>query len=549
MKTISKIFILILVSLVSPVISYAASLTATQTSNGVIGNAFVAQYSVAQPPAATTKVYLWVGEYDKTPAAWITQSQIIATLPTTTNGYPKTFPAQMDFSTLGVVAGTKYAYTIADKASTNGAFYFDVNTAESLSVKCFMTTGAVPCKTPAANLPFDDGSFTLTPLAQQPDAEHAGKFITGFSIAPNGVLTVDVPLILKIYKYTGSTPIFLKQGNLSIPLGSGTIFPTVNDLAAGDYSASLLSGTAQVSADGRWTVVDSSTPGQNPNPSPQPQLPNSPILPGQSNYVGGISISFKPSDQIVNEDSAVIKATISVQLNMPADFQVLSGISPSQISQSFTPILQPVSVNQGLVPGEVRTFSIPFSGLAKGTTYYFVVKNNATGTQSPVWNFTTKGGTTQAPTSAMTVYDTASGPYADPGSFAPVADTISDKGIVPKCSRTQNEAGTIPPEEIRMCSYKDFIQLVTNVIQYALIIIGPIIAVVVMFAGAMILWLNYDSDPTAKIEAQKKKYFGILGRAAIGLGIVLIAWVLVATLIKELGVKPEFVLLDLFNSK
>jgi len=82
-----------------------------------------------------------------------------------------------------------------------------------------------------------------------------------------------------------------------------------------------------------------------------------------------------------------------------------------------------------------------------------------------------------------------------------------------------------------------------------LIIIGPIIAVVVMFSGAMILWLNYDSDPTAEIEKQKKKYFGILGRAAIGLGIVLIAWVLVATLIKELGVKPEFVLLDLFNSK
>ena len=69
-----------------------------------------------------------------------------------------------------------------------------------------------------------------------------------------------------------------------------------------------------------------------------------------------------------------------------------------------------------------------------------------------------------------------------------------------------------------------------------------------MFAGAMVLWLNYNSDPTEEITKQKKKYIGILTRAAIGIFIVMIAWVLVATVLKELGVKQEYVLLDLFSA-
>lgn len=128
-------------------------------------------------------------------------------------------------------------------------------------------------------------------------------------------------------------------------------------------------------------------------------------------------------------------------------------------------------------------------------------------------------------------------------------DTISDKGIVPKCGRTQNAAGTIPDKELEMCKYQDFMQLITNIIQYALIIIGPIIAMICMFSGAMILWLNYNSDPTTGIQKQIKYYWGILVRAIIGLFIIMIAWVIVATVIKELGVKPAFVLLDVFSGK
>jgi len=232
-----------------PFISHAAGGTATQTSAGVVGDAFVVNYSVAQPPVAPAKVYLWVGEYNKIPGTWITQSQIIVNLPATTNGYPKTFPAQMDFTALGVKPGVKYAYTIADKGSASGAFYFDMNTAESLTVKCFMTTGAVPCKTAPANPDFDSGSFELTPLAQQADAEHAGKFITGFSIVPKVTLAADLPVTLKIFTDNGTTLTPLKQGDFHLPAGNGTTFPTINDLAVGNYAAQLFKTATATSAE------------------------------------------------------------------------------------------------------------------------------------------------------------------------------------------------------------------------------------------------------------------------------------------------------------
>lgn len=272
------------------------------------------------------------------------------------------------------------------------------------------------------------------------------------------------------------------------------------------------------------------------------------VTPVHADYIGGITVSFIPSEQQITETSATLQATISSQIEMPVQFQVLVGSSPSQITQTLMPTLTPASVNQGLVPGEIKKLSIPFTGLVKNTTYYFIVKNNATGTQSPVWNFTTQGGTGAPLTSPTTIIDTSTNPYAQPDTLQqPVSDTISDKGIVPKCGRTQNDAGTIPDNELRMCTADDFFLLVANVIQYALIIFGPILAMVVMFAGAMILWLNWSSDPTEEIKTQIKKYWGILVNAGIGVFIIVIAWVLVATLIKELGVKPEFVLLDLFN--
>jgi Na+/phosphate symporter len=46
-----------------------------------------------------------------------------------------------------------------------------------------------------------------------------------------------------------------------------------------------------------------------------------------------------------------------------------------------------------------------------------------------------------------------------------------------------------------------------------------------------------------KLENHKKQ----LGRIVLGVIIILFAWTLIATVIKELGVKPNYVLLDVFQ--
>jgi hypothetical protein len=144
------------------------------------------------------------------------------------------------------------------------------------------------------------------------------------------------------------------------------------------------------------------------------QLVSGPVG-GQSAYVGGMHLTFNPADQVVAETTATLKGTVSVQIPMPVQLRVISGLNPSSLDQLYTPTLMPTIGTSGLTPGEVKTFDIPYTGLAKGTTYYFLVKNMATGTQSPVWNFTTKGGTTPIPQSSTTVYDATTNPYADPG--------------------------------------------------------------------------------------------------------------------------------------
>ncbi len=261
-KLLSTLLTIAACILTLPFISHAAGgVILTQTTNQVIGNTFVAQYKVTTAPTVTKKVYLWVGEYNKTPGTWITKSQVIANItPTSLNSV---FPAQMDFGALGVVAGTKYAYTLTDigTGSLGDGAIFDMNTAESLTVKCFMTTGAVPCKTAPTNPDFDQSSFTLTPLAQTPDSEHVGKFVVGFSIEPKTSLVAPLPVTLKIYRENGGAPVDFKQGTFMLPTGNGTTFPTVDEFTLGNYSAILYSGATQISEGSVGFSVGATGPG------------------------------------------------------------------------------------------------------------------------------------------------------------------------------------------------------------------------------------------------------------------------------------------------
>ncbi len=539
--SLTKLFLLI-TAVALPVFTHAAQQFVTEQTPEVTTSSYVAKYKVTVVPTSVVKVFTRIAEHGTNNWNYNASNGTLTTIsPSSLNN---TFNASFSFGTLGLVSGKKYIYYLADGG--NAAAQLLTNPA------CFTTTGKVPCDTatPTGPQTLTTNSFTLDALDQTNDPDNAGKYVARFSITPSAGMITSVPLTFKIFKEETSGPVWLKEGNFPGPTVGDVAYPSVDNLDLGMYAAQVYSGATKVSEEIGFKVQTATPAPVGPNPT-VPQVPNSPLVPqgGQSAYIGGMTMSFNPADQILYETSAVLKGTVSVQLEMPVSLEVFTGSSPSQIDKSYIPTLQPVSANIGMVPGEVKTFLVPFTGLTKGTTYYFMVRNTATGTQTPVWNFTTKGGTGPIPQSAMTIYDAVTSPYAEPGTFQPVTDTISDKGIVPKCGRTQNADGTIPDKELEMCTYKDFMQLVANVIQYALIIIGPIILLVCVSAGVMIIWLNWQSDPTQEIKDQIKKYYGILVRAVIGLFIIMIAWVIVATVIKELGIKPEFVLLDVFSAK
>jgi hypothetical protein len=89
--------------------------------------------------------------------------------------------------------------------------------------------------------------------------------------------------------------------------------------------------------------------------------------------------------------------------------------------------------------------------------------------------------------------------------------------------------------------------LISNILKYALIIFGPIVAVLVLYSGFVIIWLGKIPDPTAEQMQMLRNAKARLVKIGIGIAIILSAWVFIATITRELGVKSSYSLLDLFN--
>ena len=96
-----------------------------------------------------------------------------------------------------------------------------------------------------------------------------------------------------------------------------------------------------------------------------------------------------------------------------------------------------------------------------------------------------------------------------------------------------------------MCGLNDFIQLITNVIQGILLLIGVVATILAMYSGFMIIWLGKTSDPGPAVEEAIRKYSKQLLNIVIGLVIIVCAFLIVSTIIRELGVKSDYSLLDI----
>jgi hypothetical protein len=250
---------------------------------------------------------------------------------------------------------------------------------------------------------------------------------------------------------------------------------------------------------------------------------------------GGISITFPRESQVITETSAEIHGIVSALIIIPVELSFVSGKAGSPLGN------EQALFSTTLSPGQNQPITMTFTGLSAGTSYYFVLKNKQTNTMSRAIYFTTPGGATNERASFA---GQRIGGNGVPDSVV-ITDTISDKGIVPKCGRTAGSG--VPLGETEMCGYKHFLQLVSNVINYALIMLAPIIAVFIMYTGVMIIIYGKKQDPTGAVMAKLKEYKERLGKIAVGILIILFAWIFIATILRELGVKPNYILLDVFS--
>ena len=270
-----------------------------------------------------------------------------------------------------------------------------------------------------------------------------------------------------------------------------------------------------------------------------------------SKYVGGLLITFPPAGQTIKQTSATIKANLHALVDLPmVDTTYIwskTGDPAANVEKKLLKVLGPI----GMKMGEDQLATLSFTGLTAGKTYTFIVKNKITNTESDPIKFTTP--TTANGKSYLSYTDgfvdyTSSGGYGAPSTGTPIVDTISDKGIVPPCGRTiPDDASDELKKQGIPCGYQDFLQLISNILKYALIIFGPIVAVLVIYSGFVIMWLGRIPDPTAEQMQMLRDAKARLVKIGIGIAIILSAWVLIATITRELGVKSSYSLLDLFN--
>lgn len=270
-----------------------------------------------------------------------------------------------------------------------------------------------------------------------------------------------------------------------------------------------------------------------------------------SKYVGGLLITFPPTGQSINQTYAAITANLRAVIDLPfVDTSYIWNKKDGDPSQNIEKQLIKIPGPTAMKAGDEETATLMFSNLTPGQVYSFVLKNNVTNTISDVIEFKATSDTLEKS------YLNYSGGYidggagtGDPNPVEPVIDDISDKGIVPLCGRTWTKASGLEPNDKRFqpCGLEDFLQLISNVIRYALIIFGPIVAILVAITGFQVIWYGRLPDPTAEQSAAFKAAKARLVKIAIGLVIMLSGWIIIATITRELGVRDSYTLLDLIT--
>ena len=120
--------------------------------------------------------------------------------------------------------------------------------------------------------------------------------------------------------------------------------------------------------------------------------------------------------------------------------------------------------------------------------------------------------------------------------------TSSNFQIVPDKCFGKNSSPTIEAKDAGECGWRDLIVLLNVIIKFIAWIAASLSAIAFAYAGFLYMTAAGNSG---KIE----QAHGIFKKTLIGIFFILLGWLLVATVLKMLGVNEGFSLLDLSGVK
>jgi hypothetical protein len=244
--------------------------------------------------------------------------------------------------------------------------------------------------------------------------------------------------------------------------------------------------------------------------------------------------------------------------NHKPEISISLGRSMSNLSGQHS-----INFEEKLKPGVMTEWGIMFTKLSSNTKYYFVFTNEEENNPDKktlkdlTFSITTKSiedeknskipsdGIRLLPTNPSAKpdntgkdgvfsysYNTNTG---DPGSTGEYNLDGSEKSIVPKCSYGELDT---------RCSFKHLMILIGNIIDFMLILILPVIAILTVIVGIMMI---KDRSNPIKLGEHKK----IVSRIVVGVLVILLSWTLVATVINVVigDDAKRYVLLDLASLK
>jgi hypothetical protein len=238
---------------------YVTVLSPTYTSTD-----FTANYQFTTSPPRNISLYAWVGDVSSTTFDTWDRNNYVGNF-ATTSSLPFSISKTFNFADHNLVAGKTYGYALADGTGTDATLFNSVG-ASSL-YNCFtVTDGPVSCPTGGAgnggNNSQTQGVSVDLSATGQAASEAAGQYIESFDITPTSPLSSSAQVSLKTFDLNES---LVSTTPVTLPVGSQTTSPSVDNLQLGSYTAYVVAsdGTTKISQTVSFIITGSGTQGTN----------------------------------------------------------------------------------------------------------------------------------------------------------------------------------------------------------------------------------------------------------------------------------------------